>query len=206
MSLLPVERVRGEHLVDRDFATPLPHEATSAGPGEILRAAKVPVQAVTWRMLGDRMVAEIRTAEGLRLLDAATGTPLPPIEAAQAVAIARAAWRGAAKPAAFADRVTAPTTEYHGALPAWRVTLAGSDHARIFIAADSGRITAVRTGTWRLYDFFWGLHIMDWKNHEDFNTPWLAGFAVGGLTLGIAGSILLYLRWPRRKRVRPNPS
>src|SRR3546814_2482913 len=24
---------------------------------------------------------------------------------------------------------------------------------------------------------------MDWKNHEDFNTPWLIGFAGGGLAL-----------------------
>ena len=36
------------------------------------------------------------------------------------------------------------------------------------------------TGAWRLYDFFLSLHIMDWKNHEDFNTPWLLAFAVSG--------------------------
>jgi hypothetical protein len=51
----------------------------------------------------------------------------------------------------------------------------------------------VRTGTWRLYDFFWSLHIMDWKNHEDFNTPWLLGFALGGLGLWLGGAVLLGL-------------
>lgn len=41
---------------------------------------------------------------------------------------------------------------------------------------------------------------MDWKNHEDFNTWWLLAFAIGGLTLGIAGTILLFMRWPIRRR------
>jgi hypothetical protein len=71
----------------------------------------------------------------------------------------------------------------------------------VFVAVDTGKITAVRTGTWRLYDFFWSLHIMDWKNHENFNTWWLLAFAIGGLVLGIAGTVLLFIRWPlRRKR------
>jgi hypothetical protein len=40
---------------------------------------------------------------------------------------------------------------------------------------------------------------MDWKNHEDFNTPWLLAFATGGLALGLAGTILLFMRWPIRR-------
>ena len=41
---------------------------------------------------------------------------------------------------------------------------------------------------------------MDWKNHEDFNTPWLLAFAIGGLLLGLAGTILLFMRWPMVRR------
>ena len=68
------------------------------------------------------------------------------------------------------------------------------------MSAETGRLTSVRTGTWRLYDFFWGLHIMDWTEHERFNTPWLMAFAAGGLVFGVAGAILLFMRWPRRRR------
>lgn len=98
--------------------------------------------------------------------------------------------------------VTNRSTEYRGALPAWQVALDDSDATRVYVDAATGRIAAVRTSTWRLYDFFWGLHIMDWKNHENFNTPWLMAFAVGSLGLGVAGSVLLYMRWPRRSRRR----
>ena len=72
----------------------------------------------------------------------------------------------------------------------------------MFVAAATGQITAVRTGTWRLYDFVWGLHIMDWQNHENFNSWWLLGFAGAGLVMGLAGSVLLLMRWPLRRRRR----
>ncbi len=43
------------------------------------------------------------------------------------------------------------------------------------------------------------LHIMDWTEHERFNTPWLNAFAAGGLVFAVAGAILLFMRWPRRR-------
>lgn len=114
-------------------------------------------------------------------------------------AVAVRAYRGTSPPPSV-QAVSTPSTEYKGTLPAWRVDFPDDDATRIYVAQNSGRIVAVRNGTWRLYDFFWGLHIMDWKNHEDFNTPWLIGFAGGGLALATAGSVLLYFRWPRKRR------
>ncbi len=82
----------------------------------------------------------------------------------------------------------------------WRVQFEDAETTRVFVSPENGKIVGVRTGTWRLYDFFWGLHIMDWKNHEDFNTPWMMAFAAGGLILAVAGVVLLTTRWPRRRR------
>ncbi len=204
MSLLPIERVRGEHLVDREAAAPLLADASYAPPQAILAASGGPVRALRHRMLLGRPVAEVETESGeLRLHDATTGARLPPVDARQAQAIALGAYRGTPLPGAAVERVTAASTEYKGRLPAWRVAFADADKTRVYVGG-TGTIAAVRTGTWRLYDFFWGLHIMDWSEHENFNTPWLKAFAFGGLALAIAGTILLYLRWPRRKRRRPS--
>lgn len=199
MSLLPIERVRGEHLIDRTAAT-LPADAPLADASRFARAAQAPVESLTHRMLLGRPVVEVATAKGTRLYDAGTGAALPAPGPAQAEQIVRNAWRGEGRPTASIARVVKESTEYRGALPAWRVELADQDATRVYVAADTGRITAVRTSTWRVYDFFWGLHIMDWRDHENFNTPWLLGFALGGLALWIGGAILLYMRWPRRKR------
>jgi len=201
MSVLPIERVRGEHLVDRSPAT-LPADTVLPDPARLARAAGAPVQSLTHRMLLGRPVVEIVTARGTRLFDAATGAPLAPPGAAEAERIVRSAWRGEGRPAAKIDRIETESTEYRGPLPAWQVELADKDATRVFVAADTGKITAVRTSTWRLYDFFWGLHIMDWKNHENFNTPWLLAFAIGGLVFWLGGAILLYMRWPIRRRAR----
>ena len=200
MSFLPIDQVRGEHLVARERIVAIPKGIALVSPASLIASASAPVETVSFVMLGERPVAQVKTAEGLRLFDAASGVALPPVDAMVAHAIARDAWKASAKPDAKVTRVIAESPEYRGALPAWRVAFADPDHTSVFIAAESGKIAAVRTGTWRLYDFFWSLHIMDWKNHENFNTWWLLGFAIGGLLLGLAGTVLLFMRWPFRRR------
>ncbi len=202
MSFLPIDKVRGEHLVDREAIATIPPNTPMVAPAILVAQAGAPVETVSWHMLEERAIAEVTTANGVRLFDARTGAPLPPVDATQATRIARAAWKGTDKPASLPSRVTAESPEYRGALPAWRIAFADADRTSVFVAAESGRISAVRTGTWRLYDFFWSLHIMDWKNHENFNTWWLLAFAIGGLALGIAGTVLLFMRWPIRKKRR----
>lgn len=202
MSFLPIEQVRGEHLVDRETVVPIPAGLRLASPDTIIAKAGAPVEAMTWHMLGNKPVAEVTTAKGIRLFDAASGDRLPPVDAATATIIAKAAWKSGEKPSSTVSRVSRESPEYRAALPAWRIAFADPDQTSVFVAAETGRITAVRTGTWRLYDFFWSLHIMDWKNHEDFNTWWLLAFAIGGLFLGLAGTALLVLRWPIRRRQR----
>jgi hypothetical protein len=202
MSFLPIEKVRGEHLVEREASAAIPPNTQMVAWETLLTKAGAPVEAVAWRMLDGRPIAEVTTANGVRLFDVRTGDVLPSVDAAQATRIARAAWKGASKPASQPSRVTSESPEYRGALPAWRIAFADPDSTNVFVSVDSGKITAVRTGTWRLYDFFWSLHIMDWKNHENFNSWWLLAFAIGGLTLGVAGTILLFMRWPVRKARR----
>ncbi len=203
MSFLPIEQVRGGHLVDRERVAAVPAALDLVPPARLIASAKAPVESVTFVMLAGRPVAQVATADGIRLFDAVNGNPLPPVDAALARTIAHDAWKARIKPDAKVTRVLSESPEYRGALPAWRVAFADPDNTSVFIAADTGKIAAVRTGTWRLYDFFWSLHIMDWKNHENFNTWWLLVFAIGGLGMGIAGTILLVMRWPIRRKRRP---
>lgn len=202
MSFLPIEKVRGEHLVDRESFVAVPAGVALVPPQRIIAQAGAPVEAMTWHMVDGRAVAELTTAKGVSLFDATTGAALPPVDAKLATRIAEKAWKTADKPKSRASLVTKESPEYRAALPAWRIAFADPDHTSVFVARDTGKITAVRNGTWRLYDFFWSLHIMDWKNHENFNTWWLLAFAIGGLLLGLAGTALLIMRWPIRRRRR----
>ena len=48
------------------------------------------------------------------------------------------------------------------------------------VDAGSGEVTAVRHDRWRLFDWFWMLHIMDYDERSDFSTPLLTGGRVYG--------------------------
>lgn len=204
MSVLPIESVHGDHLIDRSVQPLAVDPARQWAPLDaLLRSAGGPVKEVRYRLLLGRNVVEIERQDGLQqLYDGRSGKLLSPLAASSARAIGLDAYRGNAGGSARASLITKATTEYRGPLPAWRLSYADDEATRFYVAANTGRITAVRNGTWRLYDFFWGLHIMDWKDHEDFNTPWLIVFAAGGLLLTLAGTALLYFRWPRRRRRR----
>jgi hypothetical protein len=201
MSILPIERVRGEHLVARESGETLAPAQQLVSPAAVLRAAPGPVRELRYTSLLGRPVAELTMADGtVRMHDGRSGSPMARIDAPLAVKVALAAYRGAGAPARSATLVQTASTEFRGKLPVWRVQFEDAETTRVFVSPENGKIVGVRTGTWRLYDFFWGLHIMDWKNHEDFNTPWMMAFAAGGLILAVAGVVLLYMRWPRRSR------
>ena len=201
MSLLPIDTVHGDHRIERNAEPALSSTQGFAPLPALLASAGAPVRQLQHRMLLGRPIVEAQLVDGrIRLLDARTAAPIPPLDATVAGTIAQNAYRGSGVPAPTIERVEQDSTEYRGALPAWRATFADDDATRIYVAADTGRLTSVRIGTWRLYDFFWGLHIMDWTEHERFNTPWLNAFAAGGLVFAVSGAILLFMRWPIRPR------
>lgn len=203
MAWLPIGEVRGEHLVDRNAHAVLPAEIGRIDPSSLLKGAAGKAHTVTLRVVDGRLLAEASSRDQTWLFDPLTGKRIGMVDAATARKIATAAWKVPVPAVANVGLIRAESTEYRAALPAWKITFADPDKTSVYVAAATGRIAAVRNGTWRLYDFFWGLHIMDWKNHEDFNSPWLLAFAVGGLVMSITGTILLLARWPIRRRRRP---
>jgi hypothetical protein len=103
------------------------------------------------------------------------------------------------------ELVTTASPEYRGALPAWRVDFQGKNAVSLYIAADTGAVSARRSTLWRVYDFLWSLHIMDFKNHADFNTPLLMIATALALVMIVTGIILFpsrlgYNAWKRRRR------
>jgi hypothetical protein len=90
--------------------------------------------------------------------------------------------------------------DFRGALPVWQMTMADSAGTRLYIHPDTGKLLARRTSTWRLYDFLWSLHIMDYAGRENFNNMLLRLVAGFSLLMTASGAGLLIARyWPRRK-------
>jgi hypothetical protein len=90
-----------------------------------------------------------------------------------------------------AELVHEATGELRGRdVPVWRVTFDDERNSRIYVDALTGEIAAVRNDTWRLFDFFWMLHIMDYDERTDFN-HWLLKLAsVLGVATSLSGLML----------------
>jgi len=206
-AIFPIERVRSEHSIAAPAPMPVALDTAAAGLAR-LAAAGVPTgEKVELRSLLGRPVALLSAGEGRpRLYDLATGRRLSPIPMTFAARIAEADHEGDSRAARVA-RIVANDTEYRGALPAWRVDFEDGAARSLYVAADTGAVTARRSTLWRVYDFLWGLHIMDWRGHEDFNNPLLIVATLLALVVTIAGIVLLpgrlgFTAWRRRRRAR----
>lgn len=207
MSFFPIEKVRGEHLVKKQEPAGFELRELSVPLSRTLSGIPGRAVAIEVRRLQDRPVLLVRADEAnSALYDLSTGRLLSPIDAGLAVALARAAYTGKGRPVG-AKLVTAETTQYRGSLPAWRVGFDDDEHSALYVSADEGQVTAVRTDLWRTYDFLWGLHIMDWKNHENLNGWWLWIASALALVIAISGAVLIPSRfgWGRERRRRIAP-
>jgi uncharacterized iron-regulated membrane protein len=132
--------------------------------------------------------------------DARTGKPLGAIDANQALAVATANYSGDGV-GRTPTRVSQNSTEYHGRLPAWRVDFDDEAATTLYVAADNGEVVTRRNRIWRIYDFAWMLHIMDYREREDFNHPLLVSASVLALLVALSGIYLIVVA-PWRNDIR----
>ncbi len=196
MVLKPIEEVRGEHLrIEQPQALPAGNPAALAIPLAPASPERRRVTAMQW----GRAVTTLARADGtLERYDAATGAPLDPVDEAEARRIVAKGIRGGASVTSarlFPDGKAPLDFRRPGA--AWQLALADGTH--VYVGRDSGEIEAVRTRWWRIYDFFWGLHIMDLQTREDSHNPWLVTFAAFSLITVLVALVLLPLSTGRKR-------
>ncbi len=192
-TLFPIERIRSEHLV-RPPQAARAIDATALGDLSLIQDAQNrPPTKVTLEQRADGLVAVAEFTDGDPILfDAATLRPLSPLDRDAALRIARGHVTLTSAPVSAA-LISEQSAEYRGPLPAWRVQFA-EDGLSVYVAANTGAVTARRSDLWRLYDVLWALHIMDWRNHENFNHPLIIAVTFITLLSVIAGIVLIPYR------------
>jgi hypothetical protein len=204
-AIAPIERVRSEHMVTKAAPAPMPLVAAASGLNRLAQSGARPGERLELRTILDKPVALIFEGEKRpRLYDLQSGRLLSPIPASMASQIASRDHSGPMTPVRVAP-VTKKSTEYKGLLPAWRVDFEDGAGRSLYVAADTGTVTARRSTLWRVFDFLWSLHILDFKEREDFNTPLLIGTTALALIVIITGIIMFpsrlgYSAWRRRRR------
>jgi len=194
MTWFPIENVRGNHL-KADIEAAILHDMTGALPvDEVLLRSESAPKAITLRIFGGQPVWMLETQEKKSLIDAKTGEVLTPLSEQRAHNIANIHYAGTGS---FKDAVLyeTPPREYGGDGPVWQINYSGKDAASFYVDASNGEVRAVRTGLWRTFDFMWGLHIMDWKERDNFNSWWLKMTASLAVIFFLTGLSLAFLRF-----------
>ncbi len=196
MALMPLHEVRGEHRIAAQ--APL-NTAPGALAGLDAAAAAAGFAALDRAELvrhpgGPAWILE--SGEARALVCAQTGRLLSPLDAQGARQAARDDYDGPGTVGEAEWLETAPWY-YGGPVPVWRVSIENDRGRALFVAPDTGRIVSRRSDTWRLFDIFWRLHIMDYRDGTKINNPLLVSAAGFALVFTLSGLILLVLRLRR---------
>ena len=195
-TLYPIETIHGDpyrpapkHGSLAKMSTPISAaEAAAIVPGELAEA--------DLRAFLDQPVWVIRTDTTRAMVDATTGAMRSPLNQADIDALQARFWTSQAGTRPLSDISHSflleadPPREYGGPLPAWVIEyLPGGQ--RIYVDAVTGKVVAVRTTRWRIFDVLWRFHILDVTGEDEFDTWWMKLAAFLALTTVLTGIVML---------------
>jgi len=198
MVAVHIDYIHGDHLVRRPAAAPValaglvsPATVAAADPG---------AREVRLQRLLDRPVWRVDTKDGAYVVDAATGHRSAPLDEAQAREVARRLYTGEPEIVSARLLTKAPMEMQSRKPPYWRVEFAGWNQPTLYISPATGELLSRRHNLWRIFDFVWMLHIMDYDERTDVNNPLLRVATWSAVLMALAGACLLVWSFPRKKK------
>ena len=84
-------------------------------------------------------------------------------------------------------------------LPAYAVTFEHPTNTTVYVASELGTVQKFRNNKWRVFDFLWMMHTMDYEGRDNFSNIFLRIFSIFGLVTILSGFVLFFIS---AKRVR----
>jgi uncharacterized iron-regulated membrane protein len=203
MSFMPIEEVRGSHILKNPENKTLPPLIPDyAG---ITRQLSDPALSASMSMLDDRPVIQVTTINQTLLFDATTAQQLSPLPEGWVRTHVSRRLTDEHQIRAINWLTETPSEARGRQAPLWQVELDGPEDPVLYLSPQTGQLLATRTDRWRLFDFLWMLHIMDYDEREDFNHPLLYLTALTALLFTLSGVVLLFYTLKKRA-VKPTKS
>ena len=197
LSLLDPEKVNGEKWA----------QASSQTTGEIQNVAllepdELPVehlegaQSISLEARRGRPAYRIRRQDGTILIDANNGSAIVTSKH-EAQMLAKKDFTGSGDVISVTGGVAPDLETRDNTGRYWRINFSDKARTSLYISVSTGEILQRRNSYWRVFDFFWMLHIMDYADHEDINNTLIISVALIAIWLGISGFILLFCSFNR---------
>ncbi|WP_299991712.1 PepSY domain-containing protein [uncultured Pontibacter sp.] len=144
-----------------------------------------------------------------QLAIAATGELRPALNEQEAIELARHSFIDSTAVASV-EYITKENInghhEYRGsALPAWAITMEHPTKTTVYVAAEQGVVTKFRNNKWRVFDFLWMLHTMDYQGRDNFGNLLLRVFSIAGIVTILSGFALYFVSSGSRRQNTARP-
>jgi hypothetical protein len=204
MVTVDLDFIHGDPLV-RNLDEPLPKTLDGLYPvARVLERYPTAMAVETVSQMGQVRYI-VRTTDGTALVDAGSGAQISPLEPDHVVDLARHYYTGtgqAGQPVLLTDNANKPTEIQTRPLPLWQVPFDDGINTTFYVSPTTGELITRRHTFWRIFDFVWMFHIMDFENRSDVNNNLFRVAAIIGTTMAISGMWLLVYAYRRNKKVR----
>jgi len=78
-------------------------------------------------------------------------------------------------------------------LPAYAVTFEHPSNTTVYVASELGTVEKFRNNKWRIFDFLWMMHTMDYRGRDNFGNILLRFFSIFGLVTVFSGFALYFV-------------
>lgn len=85
-------------------------------------------------------------------------------------------------------------------LPAYAITFEHPSKTTVYVASELGTVQKFRNNKWRIFDFLWMMHTMDYEGRDNFGNNLLRFFSIFGLVTVLSGFALFFVSTNRRKK------
>lgn len=207
-SVLDIENVRGELDQTSTDWPALRLDRVRLTAGEASAAAEVAgidsasVREIRLRERFARTVFEFFDLEGqpIGAVDASTGEFMARVSENEAKAAATADFTHHSPVVSITLLEGDPPSEFRGGpMPVYQVILDHPKNPHLYISPITGEVLKRRNRVWRLFDFFWMLHTMDYRNRDDFNHWLLTTMSLFAVFTSASGLVLWWWRLPRKR-------
>lgn len=198
MVAVHIDIIHGDDLVRPPVVAPI-DLASFVPPARIVQSAPDASEIRLQRFM-DQPVWRAQTPGGPRLFDAGSGQPIPDLSEAQIRAAARRIYSGTGDIVAARLLPTAPLEMQARKPPYWQVEFDAWNRPTLYLSPQTGELISRRHALWRVFDFAWMLHIMDYDDRSDVNNPLLRVATWSALAMALAGAWLLLWSFPRRRK------
>ena len=208
MTSIHIDTIHGDHFVRHQQPRGV-DAATLRDP--IALASSSGAENVRLAWIDSRPVYVLTGQAGEQVVDARNGEAVARPMEQQVRALARSYYTGP-EHISSARLITDIPGEIRGRKPPlWRVEFAHWNKPTLYLSPTTGELVSRRHELWRIFDFFWMLHNMDYAKRTSFNHPLIVTVGIAMAWLAVTGFWLLFrtmwrhdLTWLKFSRGTPS--